>query len=96
MFKLVWATMAAVHATEMTLRARYKGNDFLEHFDFFSESDPTHGVVDYKTRDDAIAEGLVSVSGQQFKMTAGRPPAKGGNLPSVRIEGRHSLAGSVE
>ena len=61
-------------SASLSIRARYRGADFLEHFDFFSADDPTHGWVDYLDRGDAMAAGLVDVADDgTFFMGAGRP-----------------------
>ncbi|KAJ7579804.1 concanavalin A-like lectin/glucanase domain-containing protein [Mycena floridula] len=39
----------------------YKGQDFLDQWVFFHQGDPTHGSVEYQTRDSAIAKGLAVV-----------------------------------
>ena len=83
-------------SASLSIRARYRGADFLEHFDFFSADDPTHGWVDYLDRGDAMAAGLVDVADDgTFFMGAGRPKTAAARLPSVRIEGRHSIAGGL-
>ena len=40
------------------LRARYIGTDFLNAFDWFTDSDPTHGRVNYVDRDTALRSNL--------------------------------------
>ena len=83
-------------SASLSIRARYRGADFLEHFAFFSADDPTHGWVDYLDRADAMAAGLVDVADDgTFFMGAGRPKTAAARLPSVRIEGRHSIAGGL-
>jgi len=37
------------------------GNKFFDDWDFFSEADPTHGLVDYQTAEEAWKNGLISV-----------------------------------
>ncbi|KAJ7584611.1 glycoside hydrolase family 16 protein [Mycena floridula] len=39
----------------------YKGQDFLDQWDFFYWADPTHGSVNYQTKDLAISKGLAVV-----------------------------------
>ncbi|KAJ7584612.1 concanavalin A-like lectin/glucanase domain-containing protein [Mycena floridula] len=39
----------------------YRGQDILDQWNFFSAVDPTHGSVNYQTREDAIAKGLAVV-----------------------------------
>ncbi|GAA5873964.1 hypothetical protein JCM8547_001589 [Rhodosporidiobolus lusitaniae] len=43
------------------LRTTYQGSDFLDKFFFESGDDPTHGLVDYLTKEEAVSAGLASV-----------------------------------
>jgi len=42
----------------------YQGNNFYDGWDFFTGSDPTHGLVDYVDEDTARAKGLLAVNAQ--------------------------------
>ncbi|TFK39843.1 glycoside hydrolase family 16 protein [Crucibulum laeve] len=44
-----------------TFDHRYQGEDFLDKWDFFSGADPTHGLVDYQSKEDAINKGLAYI-----------------------------------
>ncbi|KAF8202300.1 glycoside hydrolase family 16 protein [Pholiota molesta] len=46
---------------KFTLTDLYQGQSFLNDWDFFSDEDPTHGNVNYQTRDNAIQKGLAFV-----------------------------------
>jgi hypothetical protein len=46
----------AYHLTE-----EWKGKHFFDNFDFFTDSDPTHGFVDYVDQQTAIADGLIGL-----------------------------------
>ncbi|KAI1177447.1 glycoside hydrolase family 16 protein [Nemania sp. FL0916] len=44
-----------------SLSTHYAGQALLDSFNFFTDRDPNHGFVDYQSRDQAIAQNLVSV-----------------------------------
>ncbi|KAJ7576993.1 glycoside hydrolase family 16 protein [Mycena floridula] len=48
-------------ATKYKLEDMYQGESFINDWDFFSNADPTHGLVDYVTRDEAKASKLAYV-----------------------------------
>ncbi|KIY48188.1 hypothetical protein FISHEDRAFT_8371, partial [Fistulina hepatica ATCC 64428] len=41
-----------------TLTDWYDGTNIFDEFDFYSSTDPTHGYVDYQTKEDAMSLGL--------------------------------------
>jgi len=45
-------------SSQYELIADYAGNNFLDNFHFWSEDDPTHGTVNYVTREEASARNL--------------------------------------
>ncbi len=47
-------------STNYTVEDWYQGEDFFE-WNFFSESDPTNGMVNYQSLEEAKAKGLASV-----------------------------------
>ncbi|KAI1468697.1 glycoside hydrolase family 16 protein [Daldinia caldariorum] len=48
-------------ATGYSLTTHYAGQGLLDSFSFFIGNDPSHGFVDYQSKEDAIAKNLVSV-----------------------------------
>ncbi|KAI0256410.1 concanavalin A-like lectin/glucanase domain-containing protein [Lactifluus subvellereus] len=74
-------------ATNFFLKDEYIGNDFLQWI-WETEDDPTHGRVNYVSKDDAISKGLAFASGESFYMGADHwsvvPPSARGR-DSVRI-----------
>ncbi|KZV88203.1 hypothetical protein EXIGLDRAFT_651429 [Exidia glandulosa HHB12029] len=68
-------TSRAVHARRIeryqtrasvpfTLAETYQGNNFFDGFTFYSDADPTHGLVDYVPADEAFASNLTFINGQ--------------------------------
>jgi len=54
----------AIHARQsrtFTLTDNYEGQSFFDNFEFDTFNDPTHGLVDYVSRDDAFGAGLAYV-----------------------------------
>jgi len=45
-----------------SIEETYGGADFFENFEFNSYNDPTHGFVDYQTRDQAFGAGLAYIN----------------------------------
>ncbi|KAI0032170.1 2 beta-glucanase [Vararia minispora EC-137] len=64
----------------------YQGSDFLNRFDFEAIPDPTHGYVNYVSKSTAMADGLVSVSGNNFTLKADDT-----NIVSSSASGRNSV-----
>ncbi|KNZ75136.1 putative endo-1,3(4)-beta-glucanase [Termitomyces sp. J132] len=46
---------------KFTLSDMYQGADFLNEWDFFTGTDPTHGSVNYQSKQNAMAKGLAFV-----------------------------------
>ncbi|KAG7093740.1 hypothetical protein E1B28_007391 [Marasmius oreades] len=70
------------------LQDKYRGENILNSWKFFSAPDPTHGMVDYQSREDAITHGLAYVQKDGTTVLAvdnvtELPPGK--NRASVRI-----------
>jgi len=69
----------------------YKGEDFLNNWDFFEGGDPTHGRVDFLSRDDATKAGLMYVQSDNTTVIAVDNTTKvdvGANRKSVRISSK--------
>ncbi|GAA5857463.1 hypothetical protein JCM8547_009285 [Rhodosporidiobolus lusitaniae] len=76
------------------------GYSFFDHFDFFTSPDPTHGAVDYVSREAAWAEGLVYVPPEKgntvIRADSWTGLTYGENRRSVRITSREKVRfGSV-
>ncbi|KAF8651592.1 hypothetical protein AX16_004682 [Volvariella volvacea WC 439] len=76
-----------------TLQDSYQGDDFFNKWDFFSYPDPTHGRVNYQTKEDAIRKGLAYVRDDgAFVMSVDdtNTVPLGGNRDSVRITSKRT------
>lgn len=98
MFPLVFALVAsAATAQELkyVLTHHIRGKGFLDHFDFFSDSDPTHGFVKYVDQATAQNTGLVGVdSNNVFYLKADSDNVTPEGRPSVRIVSKDSWSKS--
>ncbi|KAI0246779.1 endo-beta-glucanase [Lactifluus subvellereus] len=75
-------------AWEYSLVDTYQATNFFSMFQFFTGADPTHGWVNYVSGDVAHNEGLVTVSGENFKIRVDNTTylnPKGPGRNSVRI-----------
>ncbi|KAG0142388.1 hypothetical protein CROQUDRAFT_725151 [Cronartium quercuum f. sp. fusiforme G11] len=81
------------------VRGNYKlvsessGQNFFDNWDFYSDSDPTHGMVTYQTVDEAWKSGLVSTSETSAKMRVDNSSwlGDGESRKSVRITSKSSF-----
>ncbi|KAJ8094593.1 hypothetical protein PM082_010599 [Marasmius tenuissimus] len=70
------------------LQDKYCGEDILNSWNFFAAPDPTHGMVDYQNKDNAIKKGLAYVQSDGTTVLAVDNTtwlAPGANRASVRI-----------
>lgn len=65
----------------------YKGEDFFSQWDFFTEDDPTHGLVNYQSQGDAESKHLAFVDGDAtiLAVDATKTLQPGQKRDSVRI-----------
>lgn len=80
-----------------TLSENYAGSKFFEDWDFFSESDPTNGNVNYLSRAEATSKKLAYVQNGTAIMKVDDTTwvASGGNRNSVRISSAKSFTGGL-
>lgn len=52
------------NGAQFYLADHYESNNFFDGFDYFSNSDPTHGLVEYVGRDEAVSRNLTFVNQQ--------------------------------
>ncbi|KAF8514211.1 concanavalin A-like lectin/glucanase domain-containing protein [Hysterangium stoloniferum] len=86
------------HPLQFSLQNTYIAEDFFDGFAFSTFNDPTHGRVNYLSREDAVDKGLAYVHDQKFVMRADyknkvEPTARGRD--SIRIQSSASWADSV-
>ncbi|XXG94258.1 hypothetical protein Hte_000512 [Hypoxylon texense] len=58
-------------ATGYSLSSHYGGQGLLDSFDFFTGHDPSNGFVDYQSREDAIANNLISIGNEYSSVRLG-------------------------
>ncbi|THV02493.1 glycoside hydrolase family 16 protein [Dendrothele bispora CBS 962.96] len=84
--------------TQYTLEDHYQGQDFLDQWNFFSNDDPTHGLVDYQSKGDAVDKGLAYVQGDGtavLKVDNSTWLGSGQNRASVRISTKKKYNGGL-
>nr|ADK55597.1 beta-1,3-1,4-glucanase [Paecilomyces sp. 'thermophila'] len=68
-----------------------RGNGFFDKFNFFTGDDPTHGYVDYVSRDVAAGAGLIGErDGRTYMGVDFTNPASGRGRRSVRLESKNT------
>ncbi|KAF5361256.1 hypothetical protein D9758_010301 [Tetrapyrgos nigripes] len=73
-----------------TLQDLYQGESFFNDWNFFTDPDPTKGLVDYQSKDNAISKGLAFVQDgvTVLAVDSTTPVPSGSNRASVRIESK--------
>ncbi|KAJ3515182.1 hypothetical protein NLJ89_g1928 [Agrocybe chaxingu] len=85
-------------ARAFTLTDYYRGQSFLDGWDFFSGEDPTHGNVNYQTKENAIKKRLAYVQDDGTTILAvdnTSTVAVGGRRDSVRISTKKTWTGGL-
>ncbi|KAF8159493.1 glycoside hydrolase family 16 protein [Crassisporium funariophilum] len=83
---------------QYVLKDYYRGQSFLDDWEFFSSPDPTHGNVNYQTRENAMAKKLAYVQQDGTTILAVddfSPVPPGGNRDSVRISTKKKYNGGL-
>jgi hypothetical protein len=81
----------SVIAAPYVLSANMSGPSFFDAFDFFTDADPTNGYVNYVSRAQAQAEGLIDASAADGNVYIGadsRNVASGRGRDSVRLQSK--------
>jgi len=74
----------------------YQGNNFFDAWDFYTDSDPTHGLVDYIDQQTAMSNGLLEVNNQgNAVMRVETTENVSGNRQSIRITTQSSFNGGL-
>ncbi|RXW21657.1 hypothetical protein EST38_g4173 [Candolleomyces aberdarensis] len=76
----------------------YRGESFLNDWDFFSAEDPTHGLVNYQTKDNAVKKNLAYVQDDGTTVLAVddfTDVPVGGKRDSVRISTKKTYNGGL-
>ncbi|KAI0852586.1 glycoside hydrolase family 16 protein [Daldinia vernicosa] len=75
-------------ATGYSLTTHYAGQGLLDSFSFFTGNDPSHGFVDYQSKEEALAKNLVSVESDYNSVRLG---VDSNNTYSSSDKGRPSV-----
>ncbi|SPO27432.1 related to mixed-linked glucanase precursor MLG1 [Ustilago trichophora] len=83
-------------AANWTQSALVRGNDFFSAFDWFTDADPTNGLVNYQSQTNARAQNLSFVDGDgHFVMAVSTTPVALEGRNSVRITSKNSYSDGV-
>lgn len=76
-----------VHSTSATytLATDYSPTTFFDHFGFFDGDDPTHGTVEYQSRQGAKAKNLISTTDSTVRIGVDSTNKVDSGRPSVRL-----------
>jgi beta-glucanase (GH16 family) len=88
--KLVTAFLFSVSVQAWVLQTTSAGSNFINAFDYFTESDPTHGFVQYVDGATAVSNRLVYTQGDQVVIKADNATVSPNGRPSVRIVSKNS------
>ncbi|WFD32327.1 hypothetical protein MSPP1_003372 [Malassezia sp. CBS 17886] len=77
------------------LADRIQGQDYLDKFDFFTDKDPTNGLVNYQSEDAAKSGNLSYVSGQDFIMRVDTTEEAPKGRNSVRLQSKKAYGDAV-
>jgi len=84
--------------TSFVLTDNFKGQTFFDNFDFFNETDPTHGAVNYLSQSDAQAAGLAYVQDDGtviMKVDNTTQLNVGQNRNSVRVQSKKTYTSGL-
>ncbi|GJJ07793.1 hypothetical protein Clacol_001998 [Clathrus columnatus] len=98
-----WATLPTIgnapkpKGSSFELVTFYQGEDFVNNWDYFTASDPTHGNVHYVNQQDALSLGLVQVEKNvtTIKVDDTTQLSSGQNRNSVRISSKKRVTGGL-
>lgn len=89
------SSLSLASATSYTVSETYDSTNFFTAFDFFSDADPTNGVVAYQTKDAADSLGLTKIiNGNQVyigvdnstQASNSTSSSSSSMMPSVRLQ----------
>lgn len=95
------ATLATIVVTAALADAAYvrthavDNNTFLDTFSFFEGPDPTHGFVDFVSRDEALKSGLLSL-GQGIVRMAAETTDTTKPRRSIRVQSKGTPTATLE
>ena len=87
---------ATAHASGEYIRTHAVTNStFLGFFNFFTDSDPTHGFVDFVDQDDALNSGLLKLDNGQIIMAADNVNDTSTGRRSVRVQSNPTFTEAI-
>ncbi|CDS00560.1 related to mixed-linked glucanase precursor MLG1 [Sporisorium scitamineum] len=93
---LASSLISSASAANWTQSASIRGNDFFSSFDWFTDKDPTNGLVNYQSQSDARAQNLSFVDAEgNLHMAVSTTPVALAGRNSVRITSKQSYSDGV-
>lgn len=94
---LAVSTLPLAQAASWTLSDQYEPNDFLStsKWEYFTDADPTHGLVTYQSASNAKSLNLTGVSNDEFYMRVDTTEQQLSGRPSVRIQSAKNYSDGV-
>lgn len=93
---LVSSLVSSVSAASWDQTLAVRGNDFFNFFDWFTERDPTNGLVNYVSQEDAQAQNLSFVDADNhFVMAVSTVKTALSGRNSVRVSSKESFSDGV-
>ncbi|CUA68744.1 putative endo-1,3(4)-beta-glucanase ACLA_073210 [Rhizoctonia solani] len=87
---------AATPSSTWKLQQTMAGSNFFDQWDFWTAADPTNGAVDYQSRENAQANGLIEInSAGNAIMRIENTTQVTGNRKSVRISSQYIMNGGL-
>lgn len=87
--------IAAVRGATWSLSDTVTGDGYFDKFDFFTDKDPTNGLVTYQSEDAARNMNLTYTSGEDFVLRVDTTPVQTEGRPSVRLQSKANYGDSV-
>ncbi|CAE6457920.1 unnamed protein product [Rhizoctonia solani] len=87
---------AATPSSTWKLQQTMAGSNFFDQWDFWTVADPTNGAVDYQSRENAQANGLIEINSVgNAIMRIENTTQVAGNRKSVRISSKYIMNGGL-
>lgn len=90
------SAVALARAASWNLKDTYSGEDYMNKFDYWTDKDPTNGLVTYQSEDAAKSLNLTYVDdNKNFVMRVDTETTRTEGRPSVRIQSQSNYENAV-
>lgn len=87
--------VASVNAVTWNLKDTINGNSYMDKFDYFTDKDPTNGLVVYQNQQQAQQLNLTYAHGEDFVIRVDTTKTRAEGRPSVRLQSKANYGDSV-